>query len=100
MSFLRAERTWEVRFLGDPEYGRDEWDRAANGDTTHIVAEDASTAARRALSRWRAADPFGTKEEGFYGPGTIIGVREVIEPPPVKTFIVENGRPKLERVKS
>jgi hypothetical protein len=88
-------RTWEVRFLGDPEYGRSTWE-GESSSATEVTALDSSTAARKALARWRAQDD---NEDGWYGDGTILGVREIVPPPPVKTFIVADGRPKLERAK-
>lgn len=94
---MSAERSWRVHFLGDPEYGRDSWEYAtADGQAPTIIeAANAGTAVRKALVQWKREDV--TCEEGWYGEGTIVGVQEVLPPPPVKTFVVESGRPKLER---
>lgn len=89
-----GHRRWTVAFLGDPDYGRDTWEMATG--SVVIEAVDASTAAKRAIAQW-LRDDLTAREEGWYGDGTIVGVQELVEPPPVKTFIVTDGRPKLER---
>jgi hypothetical protein len=87
-------RRWCCRFLGDPDYGRDRWEDAT---PTVIEAVDASTAARKALARWRSADAEQVRLEGWYGDGTIVGVQEVVDPPPVRVFVKAGGRLKMER---
>lgn len=87
-------RKWRVRWLGDPEYGGlDSWENSALGiDETIVDAIDAGSAAHKAMISWRKEDAFYVNEEGWYNDGTVVGVQEVVEPPPVKKFIQKNGR--------
>lgn len=91
-----TRREWLVEFLGDGDYGRDEW-----GDYPHnrelVEANCASDAARKALAEWRRRDSNGVRDDGWYGDGTIIGVQEVVPAPPVLTFVREGGRLKKEK---
>lgn len=91
------ERKWQVAFMGDPDYGYDRWEEAIRYPSHGLMIEahDASTAASRGIAEMRGQDPDGVREEGFYGEGTVVGVQEIVKPPPVKTFIRRAGRMKL-----
>jgi hypothetical protein len=91
-------RQWRVWFGGDPEYGRADVGEY-RAQATVYEAPDASTAARKAMADWRREEAFYVREEGWYGDGTACYVQEVIEPPPVLTFVRNKGRMKKERAK-
>ena len=79
--------SWDVRWLGDPDYGGcDAYDDALRSQEPTIVqAVEARDAVAQALSRWRQED------DEPYGDGTVVGVREVVQLPPVRRFSVRDG---------
>lgn len=81
--------TYEVRWLGDPPYGgRDEWPEAADADNPTLVdCPTAVEAVPLAIAQWALQDIPTADDPLPYGEGTVIGVREVVAPPPVRLAV-------------
>lgn len=71
-----------VQWLGDPEYGGADDFEPSRGHML-ITASGAADAAQAAVELWRTDQP------EHYGPGTVVGVQEVVDPPPVWRYTLQ-----------
>lgn len=97
----RTKLVFEVKWLGDKDYGRDEWDGPDAGDIFYVEARSELEAARKGLRMMAAETPEMVRDEGWYGPTTIVGVRRKPSPPPIRYFVVgDDGKTHRERAEA